>query len=49
MCSILYGIRASAKQGTSPTADSYLDQKIKMTKIAPSSNAPEATSLPHKS
>ena len=45
MCSILYGIKASAGQGTSPTTDSYLDQK-KMSKIAPSSTAPEAENLP---
>ena len=45
MCSIQYGIKASVGQGTSPTTDSYLDQKI-LSKIAPSRTAPEAENLP---
>ena len=46
LCSILHGIRASTGQGTSPTTYSYLDQKKKMSKIDPSSTAPEAENLP---
>ena len=46
MCSILYRIRALVGQGTSPTTDSYLDQKKSLSKIAPSSTAPEAENLP---
>ena len=49
MFSILYGIRASVGQGTSPTIDSYLDKKKNLSKIAPSSTALEAASLPQKS
>ena len=48
MCSISYGIRASAGQVTSPTTYSYLDQQKKLSKIAPSNTAPEAENLPHK-
>ena len=44
MCLILYGIRASVGQGTSPPQISYWI--IFLSKIAPSSTAPEAEDLP---
>ena len=49
MCSILYGIKALAGQGTSPTTDSYLDQKYFLSKIAPSSTALEVENENYKS
>ena len=46
MCSNLYGIRASAGQGTSPFYRSHAGLNCFLSKIAPSITAPEAEGLP---